>query len=63
MAKPNEHGELHISSQGLIKSYLGGYGRNSFYDDQVGRWFKTGDLAIMGEDGMIWITGRIQDRG
>ena len=62
VAKRDQPGELHICSEGLIKHYLGGFNEDAFYEDELGRWFKTGDLAIMNKDNIVWILGRIKDR-
>ncbi|MGG6496913.1 UNVERIFIED_CONTAM: hypothetical protein NY603_28740, partial [Bacteroidetes bacterium 56_B9] len=33
----------------------------SFYDDEHGRWFMTGDQGIMANDGTVTISGRYKD--
>lgn len=61
-AKKSEHGDLHVSSQALIRNYLNGVKAEDFYDDAEGkRWFKTGDVAVMEEDGVIFVVGRTKD--
>ena len=55
-----ESGELCVVGQGM---FLGYYkrpkeNRESFHD---GRWFRTGDLARMDENGYVFIIGRIKE--
>lgn len=57
----NEVGELHIGGSSVIKGYLGGIGTESFYDDSVGHWHKTGDQAIIDQDGVLHLLGRYKD--
>ncbi|KAL8792405.1 MAG: hypothetical protein Q9195_005019 [Heterodermia aff. obscurata] len=54
-------GELHISCGSIIKHYLGGRSEESFYDDSKGRWFNTGDIAMVDEEGLVFILGRRKD--
>lgn len=54
-------GELHISCGSIIKHYLEGRSEESFYDDKKGRWFNTGDIAMMDRDGLVYILGRRKD--
>ncbi|PPJ51770.1 hypothetical protein CBER1_09680 [Cercospora berteroae] len=56
-----EAGEMHISGSHLIQGYLGGLSAKSFYDDEHGRWFMTGDQGIMANDGTVTISGRYKD--
>jgi acyl-CoA synthetase (AMP-forming)/AMP-acid ligase II len=56
-----ELGELHISSPSIIKHYLGGRSEDSFHDDRKGRWFKTGDIAMVNRNGIVYILGRKKD--
>lgn len=55
-------GELHLNSPNIVSGYLGGIKAEDFYDDARGRWFKTGDLALMNADGIVYILGRVKDR-
>lgn len=57
----NEVGELHIGGSSVIKGYLGGVAAESFYHDSVGHWHKTGDQAIIDQDGVLHIRGRYKD--
>lgn len=59
--KRGQLGELHVSSGSLIKHYLGGRSEDSFYDDKGERWFNTGDVAMVNEDGLVSILGRRKD--
>lgn len=56
-----ELGELHISCGSIIKHYLGGRSEESFYNDRQGRWFNTGDVAMVDSDGLVFILGRRKD--
>ena len=54
-------GELHISCGSIIKHYLSGRSEESFYDDRKGRWFNTGDIAMVNSEGLVSILGRRKD--
>ena len=56
-----ELGVLHISCGSIIKHYLGGRSEESFYNDRKGRWFNTGDIALVTRDGLVIILGRRKD--
>ena len=47
------HGELSVAGPQLMRGYLG--------HPPVGEWFDTGDLARVGEQGELYITGRAKD--
>lgn len=53
-----ERGELRGHSPELMVGYLGEELNEEAFE---GEWFKTGDLAVMDEDGYIEITGRKKD--
>lgn len=55
-----EAGEVHQGGASTIRGYIGKESDN-FYEDDDGRWCKTGDQAIMHSDGGIQITGRYKD--
>lgn len=57
----NEAGELHIGGSSVIKGYLGGIAAESFYEDCFGHWHRTGDQAIIDQDGVLHILGRYKD--
>lgn len=54
-------GELHVSSPALIQGYLGGVSSSSFYEDAQVNWFRTGDWAVMNDEGVVYVVGRIKD--
>lgn len=56
-------GELHQSGQQLIDGYIGAKNQDGFYlDPKTGeRWFRTGDQALMDDEGNVSITGRYKD--
>lgn len=62
VTKRSEPGELHICCASIIRHYLGGASDDSFYEDETGRWFNTGDVGIMNDDGLVFILGRMKDR-
>ncbi|TKR26198.1 AMP-binding protein [Natronomonas salsuginis] len=59
-ALPGEEGELQVRGPFLFLGYLEDPERTaaSFTDDE---WFKTGDKAIVDDDGYVMIKGRIKD--
>ena len=50
-------GRLHVKGQSVVNRY---YGHAALAVDDDG-WFDTGDLARIGEDGALYITGRAKD--
>jgi len=61
VVKRGELGELHISCPSVIKHYLGGHSERSFYHDRTGRWFNTGDVAVIDRNGLVFVLGRRKD--
>jgi len=57
----NVPGELHIGGTSVISGYLGGADAEAFYEDACGTWLKTGDQAIIDENGVVHILGRYKD--
>ncbi|KAH6606165.1 hypothetical protein Trco_005318 [Trichoderma cornu-damae] len=58
-----EVGELHIAGPSVISNYLGACGseEEKFYSDESGRWLKTGDQAMIDNEGVVYILGRYND--
>jgi len=61
VANRSEPADMHVCCGSIIKHYLGGVHEDSFYEDDHGRWFKTGDLGMINEDGIVYILGRMKD--
>lgn len=61
VAQRGDLGELHISCASIIQHYLESRSEESFYEDEKGRWFKTGDVAMINKDGLVFILGRTKD--
>ncbi|KAH8777799.1 putative amp dependent CoA ligase [Diaporthe sp. PMI_573] len=61
VAGRGQPGELHIQCGSLITEYLGGSSAASFYNDEKGRWFITGDIAMLDNSGLVFILGRGKD--
>ncbi len=53
-----EPGELVQGGLQKIERYLGGQGKDNFFADAGETWYRTGDQAVMTEDGRIDIVGR-----
>ncbi|KFA71120.1 hypothetical protein S40288_04511 [Stachybotrys chartarum IBT 40288] len=60
-ASRGQLGELHIARGSIIESYWAGRSSESFYTDNNNRWFNTGDMAIIDQDGLVFILGRKKD--
>jgi acyl-CoA synthetase (AMP-forming)/AMP-acid ligase II len=58
-----EVGELHISGPSVIHNYFGDVedGEEKFYNDNSGRWLRTGDQAMIDKKGVVYILGRYND--
>ncbi|CAI6332009.1 unnamed protein product [Periconia digitata] len=61
VVKRGELGELHISCPSVVNHYLRGHSETSFIDDGKRRWFNTGDMATMNDEGLVSIVGRRKD--
>jgi acyl-CoA synthetase (AMP-forming)/AMP-acid ligase II len=54
-----ETGELCFAGEGILVGYYRRPEANA--GSFRGRWFRTGDLARMDDDGYVWIVGRMKD--
>ena len=54
-------GELHVCCRSIIQHYLGIASACSFYEDGKGRWFNTGDIGMIDDNGLVFILGRAKD--
>ncbi|KAK6002595.1 hypothetical protein QM012_001345 [Aureobasidium pullulans] len=61
VAKRGESGDMHVKSACVIKAYRNNMASENFYEDQDGRWFKTGDVGFMDENGLVYVLGRRKD--
>ena len=60
--KPNPQGEIHVGGPNITMGYFKKPEKTAedFYVDENGqRWFKTGDIGQMDEDGVLRIIGRL----
>ncbi|KAI7785987.1 acetyl-CoA synthetase-like protein [Diaporthe eres] len=60
-ARRGRPGEMLVCSPSLIRGYVGGEENDNevFCQDRQGRrWMKTGDVALMDQDGLVYILGR-----
>jgi long-chain-fatty-acid--[acyl-carrier-protein] ligase len=55
---PGRVGELWVSGPSVFPGYLASNGESPFRERQGRRWYVTGDLAEIGEDGFIRLAGR-----
>ena len=57
-----EVGDLHVQSRTTFQRYLRQQTDTpEIYTDETGRWFKTGDVAMVNNAGDIYIVGRSKD--
>jgi acyl-CoA synthetase (AMP-forming)/AMP-acid ligase II len=61
VCRRNEVGELHIGGPTVIARYMHDASPDSFYEDQYGRWFKSGDQGVIDGDGRVHMLGRYKD--
>ncbi|KAG9243562.1 hypothetical protein BJ878DRAFT_568345 [Calycina marina] len=59
-------GELHCGGTGVVSHYIlsvqqGEDPNRAFYDDKMGHWMRTGDQAVMAENGEVRVIGRYKD--
>ena len=56
-------GELQVDSDSLIDRYISDeHTRGAFFEDGQGRWFRTGDLAVLNDSGVVFVVGRSKDQ-
>lgn len=57
-----EVGEMHVSCPSVIGHYWNGRSDDSFYTDLGGRrWFRTGDAALVDNEGTVFVVGRVNN--
>jgi 4-coumarate--CoA ligase len=61
VASRGQPGELQVQCESVIREYLNGGGDDAFYFGDDGRWFVTGDVAVMDASGLVFILGRAKD--
>ena len=60
--RTGEEGELHVSGSSVISAYLNPSIEDPFYDDDnMRRWFRTGDRANIDDLGVVRILGRYKE--
>lgn len=61
MVPRNTVGEVHGCGPSVDGTYIGGVGKENWYERDGRLWFKTGDAGRMDEQGRTFITGRFKD--
>lgn len=56
----NETGELCFSTPNMMKGYFGENNEKTFFYADGQKWFKTGDLGHIDEDGFVYFDGRLK---
>jgi len=61
--KPNPRGEIHVGGDNVAKGYYENREKTAeeFYDEDDTRWFRTGDIGEVDEDGVFRIIDRKKD--
>ncbi|MWB98081.1 AMP-binding protein [Agromyces seonyuensis] len=56
-------GQVELGGPALAAGYLDDPARTAaaFHEDAEGRWYRTGDLGMLGETGILRVTGRADD--
>lgn len=62
ICRRGESGELVLNCKSIIKRYLDDAHQDAFLQEDGRQWFRTGDLALMNDDGLVYILGRVKDR-
>ncbi|KAG9646068.1 hypothetical protein KCV04_g3495, partial [Aureobasidium melanogenum] len=50
-----------VQSACIINAYRDNVASDTFYEDKDGRWFKTGDVGFVDDNGLIYVLGRKKD--
>ncbi|EAQ82926.1 hypothetical protein CHGG_10744 [Chaetomium globosum CBS 148.51] len=61
VASLGEAGEMHVGTEGTVERYMHtqpGGKSDTFYEDEFGPWFTTGDISVLDEAGYVYIVGR-----
>ncbi|KUJ19720.1 AMP-binding enzyme family protein-like protein [Mollisia scopiformis] len=61
VVKRNIPGELRMGGTSVISGYLDGADPEAFYTDEYGSWLKTGDQAVLDDNGVVQLLGRYKD--
>jgi acyl-CoA synthetase (AMP-forming)/AMP-acid ligase II len=61
IVKRGETGDMHIRSPVMINAYRDNAAAEAFYEDDEGRWFKTGDIGFINDDSLVYVMGRKKD--
>ncbi|CAC9895597.1 unnamed protein product [Aureobasidium pullulans] len=61
VTKREETGDIQIMSPVMIESYRDNMAADTFYEDEEGRWFKTGDVGFIDEEDHFYVLGRKKD--
>ncbi|KAI5203087.1 acetyl-CoA synthetase-like protein [Aureobasidium subglaciale] len=56
-----ETGDIYIQSPAMISQYRDNMAPDTFYQDDEGTWFKTGDIGFIDEDALLYVMGRKKD--
>lgn len=59
--KKGDQGEMQLSCPPMPTHYLENHNPEAFCEDDQGRWFKTGDLAMIDNNGVVFVLGLIKD--
>jgi acyl-CoA synthetase (AMP-forming)/AMP-acid ligase II len=61
IVKRGETGDMHVQSPVMINAYRDNAAADTFYEDEEGRWFKTGDIGFIDEENLVYVMGRKKD--
>jgi long-chain-fatty-acid--[acyl-carrier-protein] ligase len=57
---PGRMGMIQVSGPTVFPGYLGHDGPSPFVEDEGKRWYVTGDLGELDDDGYLWFRGRLK---